>query len=349
MDQVVENMNEVAEFLIPRAVSLDMSEDKRQCKITVEPLERGFGHTIGNALRRVLLSSMPGSAVTEVRIEGALHEYTVIEGVREEVIEILMNLKNLAVAIVGDERDKAILSVKKEGSCIVTAGDIQLPHDVEIYDRDHVIAHLQEGAKLDMEITVTRGRGFRVIDSDAAIDKLEFDESATIGEMKVDAYFTPIRRVSYSVENARVEQRTDLDRLIIDIETNGTIEPDEAVRQASKILYDQLFNFVNLEEIIEEPKVVVEPEYDPILLKPLDELELTVRSANCLKAEDIHYIGDLVQKTEVDLLRTPNLGKKSLAEIKNVLAERDLVLGQELENWPPQSLQREALELSRLR
>ncbi len=342
-------MNEVADFLVPRTVVIDQSADSRRGKISLEPLERGFGYTIGNALRRVLLSSMPGTAVTEVSIEGALHEYTVIEGIREEVIEILMNLKNLSVAIVGNERDTATLTVKKEGSCVVTAADIQLPHDVEIFDPNHVIAHLQDGASLDMEITVAKGRGFRVIDTDEAVEIFDTEVTATLGKMAVDAYFTPIRRVSYSVVNARVEQRTDLDKLILDIETNGTIKPDEAVRQAAKILYDQLFNFVNLEETKEEPLVILEPEFDPVLLKPLDELELTVRSANCLKAEQIHYIGDLVQKTEIDLLRTPNLGKKSLAEIKDVLAERDLTLGQELENWPPPSLQREALELGRLR
>ena len=341
-------MNEVSNFLVPRTVIVDQSPDNRRGRISLEPLERGFGHTIGNALRRVLLSSMPGSAVTEVRIEGALHEFTVIEGIREEVIEILMNLKNLAISIVGEERDKVTLYLKKEGSCMVTARDIQLAHDVEIYNDEHVIAHLQEGAKLEMEITVTRGRGFRVIDSDDAPDSFDDEDTKTLGEMKVDAYFTPIRRVAYSVENARVEQRTDLDKLILDIETNGTIKPDDAVRQAASILYQQLANFVNLEETKEEPKIIQEPEFDPVLLKPLDELELTVRSANCLKAEQIHYIGDLVQKTEIDLLRTPNLGKKSLAEIKDVLAERNLSLGQELENWPPPSLQREALELNRL-
>lgn len=335
-------MNEVTDLLTPRTVAMDLRDD-RKGRISLEPLERGFGHTLGNALRRVLLSSMPGTAVTEVRIEGVMHEFTVIEGIREEVIEILMNLKNLSVAIVGDERDKVTLPLKKKGPCVVTASDIELAHDVEIFDPSHVIAHMQEKSELDMQITVTRGRGFRVFDADETEKETE-----TIGEMKVDAYFTPIRRVSYTVENARVKQRTDLDKLIIDIETNGTIKPDDAVRKAAGILYSQLSHFVNLEETKEEPLVIHEPEFAPLLLKPLDELELTVRSANCLKAQQINYIGDLVRKTEMDLLRAPNLGKKSLEEIKRVLAERDLELDTELENWPPSSLQRETSELDRL-
>ncbi len=336
-------MSEVSELLVPRTVIVEQQADNRRGKIVLEPLERGFGHTLGNALRRVLLSSMPGTAVTEVKIDGALHEYTVLEGVREEVIEILMNLKNLAVAIVGEERDKVTLRLSKKGSCVVTARDIELAHDVEIFDEDHVIAHLHDGAKLEMEITVTRGRGYRVIDTDEVAE-----DTKTLGEMKVDAYFTPIRKISYSVDPARVNQRTDFDKLILDIETNGTIAPDDAVRKAAKILYKQLEYFVGLEETKEEPVIIQEPEFAPILLKPLDELELTVRSANCLKAEQIHYIGDLVQKSEIDLLRTPNLGKKSLAEIKAVLADRDLELGQDIENWPPASLHRETIEINRL-
>ena len=329
-------MTENSEFLSPRNVSISETSTINRGRITLEPLERGFGHTLGNALRRVLLSSMPGSAITEAKIDGALHEFTVLEGVREEVIEILMNLKNLAISIVGTERDLVVLSLKKEGPCVVTAADIQLTHDVEIVDPSHVIAHLQDGGNLDMEITVTSGRGYRIIDAD-----LDAKKSTAIGVMKVDAYYTPIRRVSYSVENSRVEQRTDLDKLILDIETNGTMKPEEAVRKAAKILYDQIAMFVDLKEIKEEPVISEEPEFDPVLLKPLDELELTVRSANCLKQEQIHYIGDLVQKTEMDLLKTPNLGKKSLTEIQEVLAERELQLGQKLENWPPPSLLRD--------
>ena len=330
------------DFLRPRTIKIDKISDKR-AKVTLEPLERGFGHTMGNALRRILLSSMPGAAITEVTIEGALHEFTVLEGVREEVVEILMNLKNLAIKIAGSEREEAVVRLSKEGPSVVTAADIQLSHDVEIIDSDFVIAHLLSGAKLEMELTVTRGRGYRLIDLD---DTAEV--SSTIGAMKVDAYYTPIRKVSYSVENARVDKRTDLDRLILNIETNGTIDPEDAVRYAATILHTQTEVFAQLEETIELPEVEEKPQFDPIMLKPLDELELTVRSANCLKAEHIHYIGDLVQKTETDLLKTPNLGKKSLTEIKDVLAERDLFLGQVLENWPPPHLRREVTELERL-
>ncbi len=340
-------MYDTAQFLKPRNIKIDQSDPKR-AKITLDPLERGFGHTLGNALRRVLLSSMPGAAITEVKIKDALHEFTVIEGVREEVIEILINLKNLAVKMTGAERDEATLKLNKTGPCVVTAADIQLPHDVEIIDSDHVIAHLLADAQLEMELTVTRGVGYRLLDAESAPKTAEERDSMEIGKMKVDAYYTPIRKVSYSVENARVKQRTDLDKLILNIETNGTIDPSEAVRFAATILHTQIAPFANLEETEEVVHVEEEPQYDPVLLKPLDELDLTVRSANCLKAEQIHYIGDLVQRTETDLLKTPNLGKKSLTEIKDVLAERDLALGQKLENWPPLLLRRDTLDLDRL-
>ncbi len=335
-------MYDISDFLKPRTITVDAITNKK-AKITLEPLERGFGHTLGNALRRVLLSSMPGAAITEVSIEGALHEYTVLEGVREEVIEILMNLKNIAIKMEGKGRDNIVLKLHKKGPCVVTAADIQLTHDIEIIDEDHVIAHLQSGGELNMDITVTQGRGYRVLDMAANIDG-----SSTIGEMKVDAYYTPIRKVSYTVENARVKQRTDLDKLILHVETNGTIDPEEAIRHAATILHSQIDVFANLQETVEEEEVIEEPEFDPLLLKPLDELELTVRSANCLKAENIHYIGDLVQKTEVDLLKTPNLGKKSLVEIQELLAERNLSLGQTLENWPPASLRTETKLLERM-
>ncbi len=335
-------MYDTSDFLVPENITID-NIDEYRAKIVLEPLERGFGHTMGNALRRILLSSMPGSAITEVKIEGALHEFTVLEGVREEVIEILMNLKNLAIIITGKERDEVSLKLVKEGPHVVTAADIQLSHDVEIVDENHVIAHLLSGAKLDMELKVTRGRGYRLLDSDETVEK-----STTIGLMKVDAYYTPIRKVSYTVENARVEKRTDLDKLILHVETNGTIDPEDAVRYAARILHTQTITFADLEEKTQVVEEVEELQFEPILLKPLDELELTVRSANCLKAESIHYIGDLVQKTETDLLKTPNLGKKSLTEIKDVLAERDLSLGQVLENWPPMFLRREVAEIERL-
>ena len=339
-------MYDTSQFLKPRNIKIEQ-KDAKHAKITLDPLERGFGHTLGNALRRILLSSMPGAAITEAKIQGALHEFTVLEGVREEVIEILINLKSLAVKMSSD-REEAILTLNKTGPCVVTAADIQLSHDVEIIDPNHVIAHLLADAQLDMELIVTQGVGFRFLDAEAAPRSAEERERTEIGRMKVDAYYSPIRTVSYSVENARVKQRTDLDRLILNIETNGTIDPGEAVRFAATILHTQISTFVNLEETEEVTHVEEEPQFDPVLLKPLDELELTVRSANCLKQEQIHYIGDLVQRSETDLLKTPNLGKKSLNEIRDVLAERNLELGQKLENWPPMMLRRDTLDLDRL-
>ncbi len=338
---------DTSQFLEPQTIKIDQVSPKH-AKITLDPLERGFGHTLGNALRRVLLSSMPGAAITEVKIEGALHEFTVLEGVREEVIEILINLKGLAVKMTGTERDEATLKLSKTGPCVVTAADIQLPHDVEIVDPDHVIAHLLVDAQLDIEMTVTRGVGYRLLDAELAPKSAEEREGTEVGKMKVDAYYTPIRKVSYSVENARVKQRTDLDKLILNVETNGTIDPEDAVRFAATILHTQIEPFVQLEEKAQEIKIDDEPKYDPVLLRPLDDLDLSVRSANCLKVEQINYIGDLVQRTETDLLRTPNLGKKSLSEIKDALAEKNLELGQKLENWPPQMLRRENLEMDRL-
>lgn len=338
-------MYDVSEFLSPNRIEVQEISDKR-AKIFLEPLARGFGHTMGNALRRIMLSSMPGAAITEVKIsdgsDDVLHEFTVIDGVREEVIEILMNLKNLAVRMHGSDRDAAVLKLDKKGPCVVTAADIEEAHDIEIIDKDFVIAHLLSRSQLVMELTVTRGHGYRLLDT--GIEK----SSPDIGKMAVDAYYTPIRRVSYKVENSRVGQRTDFDKLILDVETNGTIEPRDAVRYAATILHTQTKHFADLEETFEEPEIEEEPQFDEELLKPLDELELTVRSANCLKIERIHYIGDLVQKTEGELLKTPNLGKKSLTEIKEVLAERNLSLGQKLENWPPPSLHRDTSELDRL-
>ena len=338
-------MYEESEFSTPKSIKVNEINDKR-AEIFLEPLARGFGHTMGNALRRILLSSMPGAAITEVKISDGenpvLHEFTVIDGVREDVIEILMNLKDLAVKMHGDERDSAVLKLEAKGPNVVTARNIEESHDVEIIDKDFVIAHLSSGAILNMELTVTRGEGYRLLDPGAQ------KSSKEIGTMAVDAYYTPIRRVSYKVDNSRVGQRVDFDKLILDIETNGTIDPCDAVREAATILHKQTTGFANLEETVEETEVEEEPQYDEELLKPLDELELTVRSANCLKVERIHYIGDLVQKTEQQLLKTPNLGKKSLTEIKEVLAERDLELGTKLENWPPPNLHRDTSDTDRL-
>ncbi len=322
----------VNEFLSPRHIGVQVISSTR-AKVTLEPLERGFGHTLGNALRRILLSSMPGCAITEVEIDGVLHEYSTIEGVQEDVIEILLNLKGVAVAL--HNGDEATLTLSKSEAGPVTAADIQLNQDVEIANPDHVIAHLSEGASLNMHLKIARGRGY--VPADARVS--DEDESRTIGRLQLDATYSPVRLVSYVVESARVEQRTDLDKLVIDIESNGTIDPEECIRRAATILQQQLAVFVDLEggkdQVKDEPE---EPEIDPILLRPVDDLELTVRSANCLKAEQIYYIGDLIQRTEVELLKTPNLGKKSLTEIKDVLASKGLSLGMRLENWPPASI-----------
>lgn len=323
----------VTEFLKPRIVNVNM-EGPTRAKVTLEPLERGFGHTLGNALRRILLSSLTGAAVTEVQIENVLHEYTTIEGVQEDVIEILLNLKGVAIRMQG--RDEATVTVRKKGPGVVTAGDLDLPHDVEIVNPSHVIANLTKTGELNMTLKVKRGRGYQL----AAGNQEGQQGDRPIGVLHVDATFTPVRRVAYVVESARVEQRTDLDKLIIDLDTNGTVDPEEAIRTAARILQEQLSVFVDLQGKDETRVRADEPEIDPILLRPVDDLELTVRSANCLKAENIYYIGDLIQRTEVELLKTPNLGKKSLTEIKDVLASHGLSLGMRLENWPPASLQR---------
>jgi len=322
------------EFLKPSVINVD-NFDPTKARVTLEPLERGFGYTLGNALRRILLSSMSGAAVTEVRIEGVLHEYSSIPGVQEDVIEILLNLKNLAVRM--HNRTETILRVSRKGPGVMTAGDIQLDHDVEVVNPDHLIANLSDEGELSMEITVTTGRGYQVVDATS-----DTEETRAVGVLKLDASYSPIQRVSYTVENARVEQRTDLDKLVMEIETNGTIDPEDAVRRAATILHEQISVFVRLEETDRPAGETAEDKIDPLLLRPVDELELTVRSANCLKAENIYFIGDLIQRTEVELLKTPNLGKKSLTEIKDVLASRGLSLGVKLENWPPASLRRDS-------
>ncbi|MEC7610930.1 MAG: DNA-directed RNA polymerase subunit alpha [Pseudomonadota bacterium] len=323
--------NSVNEFLTPRVIKVDEKSQTRAL-VTLEPLERGFGHTLGNALRRILLSSMPGCAVTEVEIDGVLHEYSAIEGVQEDVIEILLNLKGVALVMNG--KDEAELTLTASGAGVVTAGDIQTDHDIEIRNPEHVICTVTGNQPLMIRVVAQRGRGYSPADSRADSD----EETRSIGRLQLDASFSPIRRVSYVVDSARVEQRTDLDKLVIDLETNGTIDPEEAIRRAATILQQQLAVFVDLEGQTQAAAAEAADEVDPILLRPVDDLELTVRSANCLKAENIYYIGDLVQRTEVELLKTPNLGKKSLTEIKDVLASRGLSLGMRLENWPPASL-----------
>ena len=321
-------------LLKPKAIHVEPLGGYR-AKATLEPFERGYGHTLGNALRRVLLSSMVGYAPTEVTIAGVLHEYSAIDGVQEDVVHVMLNLKGVVFRL--HNRDEVTLVLRKEGEGPVTAGDIQTPHDVEIINPEHLIAHLSQGGKLDMQIKVEKGRGY----VPGNLRRYGDEPTKSIGRIVLDASFSPVRRVSYAVENARVEQRTDLDKLVMEIETNGAIPPEEAIRQSAKILVEQLAVFAQLEgqvsDIFEQPQART-PNFDPILLRPVDELELTVRSANCLKAENIYYIGDLIQRTETELLKTPNLGRKSLNEIKEVLASRGLTLGARLENWPPQGL-----------
>ncbi|MBA0916345.1 MAG: DNA-directed RNA polymerase subunit alpha [Nitrosomonadaceae bacterium] len=325
-------------FLTPRIIDVQ-NISPLHAKVTMEPFERGYGHTLGNALRRILLSSMPGFAPTEVLISGVVHEYSALDGVQEDVVDILLNLKGIVLKLYN--RTETVLTLKKEGAGLVTAGDIDAGHDVEILNPEHIIAHLTAGGKLDMQITVAEGRGY-VPGSTRLIEK----GSRTVGSILLDASFSPVRRVSYSVESARVEQRTDLDRLVMDIETNGVVDPEEAIRYAAKVMVEQLSVFTDLKGTpvqIEQPKT---PQVDPVLLRPVDDLELTVRSANCLKAENIYYIGDLIQRSESELLRTPNLGRKSLNEIKEVLAIHGLSLGMKLENWLPVNLEKSNKEIS---
>lgn len=323
-------------YLIPRIIEVQ-NITPVQARVIMEPFERGYGYTLGNALRRVLLSSMPGTAATEVRIAGIVHEYSALEGIQEDVIDILLNLKNIVFKL--HNNTKSTLILKKHIDGVVTAADIESTHDVEIINPNHVIAHIVKGGKIDMQIIVEKGRGY----VPATLRRTE-EKDSQVGSILLDASFSPIRKISYTVENARVEQRTDLDKLVIDIETNGSVDPEEAIRYAARVLVDQLSVFAELETtplLKEQPKV---PQIDPILLRPVDDLELTVRSANCLKVENIYYIGDLIQRTEAELLRTPNLGRKSLNEIKEVLAARDLSLGMKLENWPPANLDNQGKE-----
>lgn len=326
--------NSISGLLKPRLVEV-VSKTPNHSRIVIEPLERGFGHSLGNALRRVLLSTIPGCAVTDVEIEGVLHEYTTIEGVQEDVIDILLNLKKLAVVLY--TKDEVELFLSKNGAGCVTAADISLPHDVEIINPDLIIANLTQAGVLNMKIRVRRGRGYEPI----SVRKLNSEQNLVVGALQLDASYSPIVKVAYQVESTRVEQRTNLDKLVIELETNGTVDPEETIKLAATILHDQLSVFVDFEKVNDEekePVVEIEEVFDPVLLRPVDDLELTVRSANCLKAENIFYIGDLIQRTEVELLKTPNLGKKSLTEIKDILALKGLSLGMRLENWPPDNL-----------
>lgn len=356
---------EINDFLTPKVIKIQ-EENRFHSKIVLEPLERGFGHTLGNALRRILLSSMPGCAITEVEIENVLHEYSAIDGVREDVIDILLNLKGVAIKL--NHRHEAVLNIKKSGEGVVTAGDIELSHDVEIVNPEHVIAHLNPNGQLNMTLKVSKGRGYWInephssqelslfADKDFDSDSSEKDKNAIdskaevylhkkdiqsgkVGVLRLDTSFSPVKKVSYSVENARVEQRTNLDKLIIDLHTNGTIEPEEAIKISATILQEQLASFVDLKYEEQAELSKGNPLFDPILLRPIDDLELTVRSVNCLKNEKTYYIGELIQRTETELMKMPNLGKKSLNEIKDVLAARSLSLGTKLEGWPPEELE----------
>lgn len=315
----------LSELLTPRIVQIK-ELGPNISRVTLEPLERGFGYTLGTALRRVLLSSLEGAAVTQCEIDGVLHEYSAIEGVREDVIDVLLNLKGLALIMHEGERAEMHLSVNKAGD--VKAAAFNAPSNIEIVNPDHVIAHLTSNVPFKMRVVVEKGRGYQVVSDERD------SENSSPNVLRLDASFSPIRRIAYRVEQARVEQRTDLDKLIIDIESNGTIEPEQAIRDAATILHHQISVFVDLESTDIEDEAEVEVYVDPVLLRPVDDLELTVRSANCLKAENINNIGDLVRRTEVELLKTPNLGKKSLNEIKEVLAAHGLELGMDIENWP---------------
>ena len=318
------------DFFTPSAITVD-TVDSKVAKVTLEPLERGFGHTLGNALRRILLSSLPGAAITEVEISGVEHEYSTLEGMQEDVLELLLNLKSLALVL--HEGVEAEISLNKDTAGPVTAGDIKLPSSVEIMNPDLVLATLSDRGSLNMRMKVALGRGYETSDQ-----RYHGEETRPVGSLQLDASYSPVVRVAYKVENARVEQRTNLDRLILYLETNGTIDPEEAIRKAATILQQQISAFVDLQADQQPEPEPEREEVDPVLLRPVDDLELTVRSANCLKAENIYYIGDLVQRTETELLKTPNLGKKSLTEIKDVLASKGLSLGMPLDNWPPSSL-----------
>jgi len=324
----VSNFNNL---LKPRIVNIE-NVSLNNTRVTLEPLERGFGHTLGSALRRIMLSSIVGSSVTELSIEGVQHEYSTIEGIQEDVIDIMLNLKDVAFKMNGSSNASLKLSKNEVGQ--VTAGDIELTGDIEVVNPDHVIANITtKGSSLSMQIEVNEGIGY------SSANQRKDDSNRILGSLLIDASFSPIKKVSYKVDSARVEQRTDLDKLIIELETDGTIDPEACIREAATILHDQVSVFVDLKAIEETEQKPVEAEIDPNLLRPVDDLELTVRSANCLKAENVYYIGDLIQRSENELLKTPNLGKKSLTEIKDILGTYGLSLGMKLDNWPPSNLQ----------
>ena len=315
----------VIDLLVPTEIQVD-DISPTLSKVTLEPLERGFGHTLGNALRRILLSSMPGAAVTDVVIDGVSHEYSTIEGVREDVIDILLNIKDMPVKVIEGDTAEIVLDVT--GPCDVLASSFEVPGNVELVDQDFHVASIIDKVNLKMTLTVKTGRGYEPAD-------LRDDEDRVVGGLKVDASYSPVKRVSYNVDNARFEKRTDLDKLLIELETDGTLDPKMAIEHAATIFQQQLSAFVDLDAIAEQEAKKDQNDFDPLLLRSIEELELTVRSTNCLKAESIFLIGDLIHRSEFDLLKTPNLGKKSLNEIKDVLASKNLSLGMSVENWPP--------------
>jgi len=322
------------ELIRPMKPEIEPGHDpERQAKIVAEPLERGFGMTLGNALRRVLLSSLQGAAVTNVHIDGVVHEFSSIDGVREDVTDIVLNIKQIALRMHGEGPKRVVL--RKSGPGVVTAGDIEETSDVEIVNKDLVLCTLDEGAEIRMEFTVNTGKGY-------VPSERNRPEDAPIGLIGVDALYSPVKRVSYKVENTREGQVLDYDKLILEIETDGTVTPEDSVAYAARILQDQFQIFINFEEAVEaRPAEDDKPELDfnPALLRKVDELELSVRSANCLKNDNIVYIGDLIQKSEAEMLRTPNFGRKSLNEIKEVLAQMGLHLGMEAPNWPPENIE----------
>jgi DNA-directed RNA polymerase subunit alpha len=327
-------------FLVPSSIAVN-PKSKYRTLITLEPLQKGFGHTLGNALRRILLSSVPGCAVVEAKIEGVLHEYDTLEGVKEDVLDILLNLKEAAFSLKGS-RDRVTLELQKTGVGPVTLGDIELPHDVELINPEHVIAHLTQDRSFNMTLTVMRGQGDRLggpleETTDLIDENIPQEKSADINTLYLNAIFNPVKRVNYSVERARVGERTDLDKLVIDLETNGTTNPESVIRNAAFILkqpLDAILELKHPDEVVD----TVENEVDPILLNSVDTLALSARAANCLKAENIYFIGDLITKTEEELLLTPNLGKRSLKEITTALESNSLALGTEIPNWPPTGL-----------
>ena len=327
------NQKNWQELIRPTKLEVQPGRDRRRmATVTAEPLERGFGTTLGNALRRVLLSSLQGAAVTSVQIDGVLHEFSSIAGVREDVTDMVLNIKEIAIAMQSEGAKRLML--RKEGPAIVRAGDIQTSGDIHVLNPEHVICTLDEGAEVRMEFTVASGKGY-------VSSERNRPEDAPIGLIPVDSIYSPVKRVSFKIENTREGQILDYDKLIMTVETDGSMTPEDAVAYAARILQDQLSVFINFAE---PSKVVAEEarpelEFNAALLKKVDELELSVRSANCLKNDNIVYIGDLIQKTEAEMLRTPNFGRKSLNEIKEVLAQMGLHLGMEVPNWPPENIE----------